>query len=49
MIAAFIWGFQEVFYEREKMVAIMFGFEGFETEGKVEDGKFGYYMRKVEI
>lgn len=45
----FCLGVPGVFYEREKMVAIMFGFEGFETEGKVEDGKFGYYLRKVEI
>lgn len=37
------------FYEREKMVAVMFGFEGFECDGPVEIGKFGYYMRKVEI
>ena len=36
----FCLGVPGVFYEREKMVAIMFGFEGFETEGKVEDGKF---------
>lgn len=47
--SCFYLGVPGVFYEREKMVAIMFGFEGFETEGKVEDGKFGYYMRKVEI
>ena len=45
----FYLGVPGVFYEREKMVAIMFGFEGFETEGPVEDGKFGYYLRKVEI
>lgn len=42
-------GVPGTFYEREKMVAIMFGFEGFECIGPVEDGKFGYYMRKVEI
>lgn len=37
------------FFEREKMVAVMFGFEGFESEGPVEIGKFGYYLRRVEI
>ena len=37
------------FYDREKMVAVMFGFEGFECDGPVENGKFGYYMRKVEL
>lgn len=37
------------FYEREKMVAVMFGFEGFECSGPVEVGKFGYYMRRVEL
>lgn len=37
------------FYEREKMVAVMFGFEGFECSGTVEQGKFGYYMRGVEL
>lgn len=45
----FYLGVPGVFYEREKMVAVMFGFEGFETEGPVEIGKFGYYLRKVEI
>ena len=38
------------FYEREKQVAGMFGFESF--EGKVEpaqNGDFGYYMIPVEI
>lgn len=42
-------GVPGAFYEREKMVAVMFGFEGFECEGAVENGKFGYYMRQVEI
>lgn len=38
------------YYEREKMVAVMFGFDHFEG-GKKEyrDGDFGYYLRKVEI
>ncbi len=39
-----------VYYEREKMAAEMFGFEAFEYAGeKIEDGMFGYYMRRVEI
>lgn len=42
-------GVPGVFFEREKMVAVMFGFEGFESAGPVEMGKFGYYLRKVEI
>lgn len=43
-------GVPGVFYEREKMVAMMFGFEAFECEGGVaEEGKFGYYLRKVEL
>ncbi|MCM1144146.1 MAG: DUF6128 domain-containing protein [Blautia sp.] len=43
-------GVPGVFYEREKMVALMFGFEAFECEGgSAEEGKFGYYLRKVEI
>lgn len=43
-------GVPGVFYEREKMVALMFGFEAFECEGgDAEEGKFGYYLRKVEI
>lgn len=42
-------GVPGVFFEREKMVAVMFGFEGFEAAGPVEIGKFGYYLRRVEI
>lgn len=43
-------GVPGVFYEREKMVALMFGFEAFECEGGMaEEGKFGYYLRKVEL
>lgn len=43
-------GVPGVFYEREKMVAMMFGFEAFECEGGIaEEGKFGYYLRKVEL
>jgi len=43
-------GVPGVYYEREKMVAIMFGFEGFECgEKRAIDGGFGYYMRRVEL
>ncbi len=38
------------FYEKEKQVAVLFGFESF--EGKIEparNGDFGYYMISVEI
>ncbi len=43
-------GVPGVFYQREKMVALMFGFEAFECEdGVAEEGKFGYYLRKVEL
>lgn len=43
-------GVPGVYYEREKMVAIMFGFEGFECgEKRAAAGGFGYYMRRVEL
>ena len=43
-------GVPGVFYEREKMVALMFGFEAFECEGgDPKPGDFGYYLRKVEL
>ena len=43
-------GVPGVFYEREKMVALMFGFEAFECSGGVaKAGEFGYYLRKVEL
>lgn len=45
----FYLGVPGTYFEREKMVAIMFGFEGFECDGAVEIGKFGYYMRRVEL
>ena len=45
----FYLGVPGVFFEREKMVAVMFGFEGCESAGPVEIGKFGYYLRRVEI
>lgn len=45
------------YHEREKIVASMFGFEGFENgesgnmeaESSIYQGCFGYYMKKVEI
>ena len=43
-------GVPGVFYEREKMVALMFGFEAFEcASGEPEAGEFGYYLRQVEL
>lgn len=43
-------GVPGVFYEREKMVALMFGFEAFECPGgNAKAGEFGYYLRKVEL
>ena len=38
------------FYEREKQVAIMFGFESFEcAEEPAQPGDFGYYMMRAQI
>ncbi|MCM1126820.1 MAG: hypothetical protein NC429_10140 [Lachnospiraceae bacterium] len=45
----FYLGVPGTYFEREKMVAVMFGFEGFECAGAVEIGKFGFYMRRVEL
>lgn len=46
----FYLGVPGVYYEREKMVALMFGFEVFECNGgTAEVGKFGYYLRKVKV
>lgn len=43
-------GVPGVYYEREKMVALMFGFEAFECPGgNMRPGEFGYYLRKVEL
>lgn len=43
-------GVPGVFYEREKAVAIMFGFESFECANEpAQTGTFGYYMKRVEI
>lgn len=47
---AYYLGVPGVFYEREKMVALMFGFEAFEcASGEPRAGEFGYYLRKVEL
>lgn len=40
-------GVPGIYYERQKRIAAMFGFEGF--EGGNEEGCFGYYMKKVEL
>ena len=38
------------YYEREKQVAIMFGFESFEcAEEPAQAGDFGYYMMRTEL
>lgn len=38
------------FYEKEKQVAIMFGFESFECRQEpAQEGDFGYYMIRVEL
>ena len=38
------------FYEKEKQVAIMYGFSSFECRREpAEEGDFGYYMIKVEL
>lgn len=51
-------GVPGVYYERERRIALMFGFEGFEngearlvneSSRKAYTGCFGYYMKKVEI
>ena len=43
-------GVPGVYYEREKSVAAMFGFEVFTCEGgKASNGAVGYYLRKVMI
>lgn len=48
-------GVPGTYHEREKMVAVMFGFEGFEVSGSktgekdIAPGSFGYYLRRVEL
>lgn len=56
--AEYYLGVPGVYYEREKRIAQMFGFEGFdigearmceEEKREVYEGCFGYYMKRVEI
>ena len=43
-------GVPGVYYENEKQAALLFGFEGFEGGTEfLQDGAFGYYMKRVEI
>lgn len=43
-------GVPGTYHERERMVAVMFGFEGFESAAEnIESGTFGYYMRRVQL
>lgn len=43
-------GVPGTFHEREKTVAVMFGFEAFDGKREpAETGDFGYYLRRVEI
>ena len=51
-------GVPGVYYERERRIAQLFGFEGFENgearmqkdaDRKTYNGCFGYYMKHVEI
>lgn len=51
-------GVPGVYYDREKRIAQMFGFEGFdigearmreEEKREIYEGCFGYYMKQVEI
>lgn len=38
------------FYDREKQVAVMFGFEGFESKKEAADpGDYGYYLMRIEL
>lgn len=40
-------GVPGVYYEKEKLVAEMFGFDSFWCREKSDNGKFGYYLRIV--
>lgn len=43
-------GVPGTFHEREKAVAVMFGFEAFDGKREpAQNGDFGYYLRRVEI
>jgi hypothetical protein len=38
------------FYDKEKQVAVMFGFESFESlQETAETGEYGYYLMRVEL
>lgn len=38
------------FYDREKQIAVMFGFEGFESlKEPASPGDYGYYMMRIEL
>lgn len=51
----YLLGVPGTYFEREKMAAIMFGFESFEvseqefSEETIQEGTFGYYLRTVDI
>ena len=48
--AVYYLGVPGTFHEREKKVAVMFGFEAFDGKREpAENGDFGYYLRRVEI
>lgn len=42
-------GVPGTYFEREKMVAEMFGFDKFRCEGEETVGKFGYYIKKLKL
>jgi len=49
MKKCFYLGVPGVYFERERQVAVMFGFDDFECEGTVECGKFGYYVKEISL
>ena len=43
-------GVPGIFYDREKQVAVMFGFQNFECmQEPAEMGDFGYYLMRIEL
>jgi hypothetical protein len=47
-------GVPGIYYDRQQRIACMFGFEGFEngnldTQSTLQNGSFGYFMKRVEI
>lgn len=43
-------GVPGTFFDREKQVAVMFGFESFECmEEPAKSGDFGYYLMRIEL